>query len=89
MLIIKNSLLLVKSIYIIFVEYIKYKLKITNQVETFNNITNKLSNLNILYTKLLQWIINDTIYFNDDIKKNFEKFTDNVEYDEEDIDYLS
>ena len=89
MLIIKNSLLLVKSIYIIFVEYIKYKLKITNQVETFNNITNRLSNLNILYTKLLQWIINDTIYFNDDIKKNFEKFTDNVEYDEEDIDYLS
>jgi ubiquinone biosynthesis protein len=89
MLIIKNTLLLIKSIYIILIESIKYKLKITNQVETFNNITNKLSNLNILYTKLLQWIINDTIYFNDDIKKNFEKFTDNVEYNENDIDYLS
>ena len=85
----KNSILLIKSIYIIFIEYSKYKLNITNQIETFNNITNRLSNLNILYTKILQWIINDTIYFNDDIKKNFEKFTDNVKYDDSDIDYIS
>jgi hypothetical protein len=89
MLFLKNSLLLIKSVYILFTEYTKYKLNIIDQIETFNNITNRLSNLNILYTKLLQWIINDTIFFNDDIKKNFEKFTDNVEYTESDIDYPS
>jgi len=89
MLFFKNSLLLIKSVYILFTEYTKYKLNIIDQIETFNNITNRLSNLNILYTKLLQWVINDTIFFNDDIKKNFEKFTDNVEYTESDIDYLS
>ena len=61
----KNSILLIKSIYIIFIEYSKYKLNITNQIETFNNITNRLSNLNILYTKILQWIINDNVKYDD------------------------
>ena len=85
----KNSILLLKSLYICFLEYGKYKLNIINNVEVINNITTKLSNLNILYTKLLQWIINDTIYFNNEIKKNFEQFTDNVHYDESDIDHTS
>jgi predicted unusual protein kinase regulating ubiquinone biosynthesis (AarF/ABC1/UbiB family) len=85
----KNTLLLIKSVYIISVEYVKYKLNYNNEIETFNNITTRLSNLNILYTKFLQWIINDTIYDNEDIKKSLEKFTDNVEYQDSDIDYMS
>ena len=85
----KNTILLIKSIYIVSIEYVRYKLKINNEVETFNNITTRLSNLNILYTKFLQWIINDAIYTNEEIKKSLEKFTDNVEYQESDIDYIS
>jgi len=85
----KNTVLLIKSIYIVGVEYVKYKLNYNNEVETFNNITTKLSNLNILYTKFLQWIINDAIYTNEEIKKSLEKFTDNVEYKDSDIDYMS
>jgi len=85
----KYGLLLLKSIYIVSTEYVKYKLNIVTHVDAYNNVTNRLSNLNILYTKLLQWIINDTINCDDEIKKNIEKFTDNVEYHESDIDYIS
>ena len=81
--------LLIKSLYIVSTEYIKYNLNIINHVEAYNNVTNRLSRLNILYTKLLQWIINDTIICDEEIKKNLEKYTDNVEYQDSDIDYIS
>ena len=45
MLFLKNTILLIKSVYIISVEYVKYKLNYNNEIETFNNITTRLSNL--------------------------------------------
>jgi predicted unusual protein kinase regulating ubiquinone biosynthesis (AarF/ABC1/UbiB family) len=89
MVFIKNIIVLLKSIYIVIIEYIKYKCWINTYEQTFSNITNRLSNLNLLYTKILQWVINDTIYKNNTIKKIMESYTDNVQYDEIDIDYES
>jgi len=43
----------------------------------------------MLYTKILQWVINDSIYENKEMKKILEDFTDNVKYDQSDIDYDS
>lgn len=89
MLLINNIIILIQSIYIVFTEYIKYKLKINNYVKSFTNVTQKLSDLNMLYTKILQWIINDSIYENNEMKKIIENYSNNVKYEESDIDYPS
>jgi predicted unusual protein kinase regulating ubiquinone biosynthesis (AarF/ABC1/UbiB family) len=49
----------------------------------------KLSKINILYIKFFQWVINDTIYNNEELKNIFINFSRNVEYINDDIDYLS
>ena len=89
MLLFKNLLLLVQSVYIISSEYIKYKLWINNYVTAFKNVTYRLSELNMLYTKMLQWVINDSINNNKEIKNILRTFSDNVTYDKSDIDYPS
>jgi predicted unusual protein kinase regulating ubiquinone biosynthesis (AarF/ABC1/UbiB family) len=82
-----NIILLLQTIYIVCVEYAKYKLYISTKIQTFRNITNRLSKLNMLYTKILQWIINDSVYENHEMKKILEDFSDNVEYTDSDINY--
>lgn len=89
MLLFKNILLLVQSVYIISSEYIKYKLWINNYVTAFKNVTYRLSELNMLYTKMLQWIINDNLNDNKEIKNILKSFSDNVSYNKSDIDYPS
>jgi predicted unusual protein kinase regulating ubiquinone biosynthesis (AarF/ABC1/UbiB family) len=85
----KNILLLVQSVYIVSSEYIKYKLWINNHVTAFRNVTDRLSELNMLYTKILQWITNENILENKEIKDILKTYSDNVKYNELDIDYLS
>jgi ubiquinone biosynthesis protein len=89
MLIFKNILLLIQSLYIVLSEYIKYKLSINNYVTAFKNVTSRLSELNMLYTKMLQWIINESINNNKEIKNILRSFSDNVTYNKSDIDYIS
>jgi len=89
MLLFNNIILLLQSVYIVGVEYTKYKLNINNNIQAFKNVTNRLSNLNILYTKILQWVVNDSVFENKEMKKILENFTDNVKYEESDIDYTT
>jgi len=89
MLLTRNIILLIQSIYIILIEYIKYKLWITTYYTAFKNTTNRLSDLNMLYTKFFQWVINENINDNLNIKNVLKTFSDNVKYDKTDIDYKS
>ena len=89
MILLKNILLLVQSVYIVSSEYIKYKLSINNYVTAFKNMTSRLSELNMLYTKMLQWVINESINDNKEIKNILKSFSDNVSYNKSDIDYPS
>lgn len=89
MLLFKNILLLIQSLYIVSSEYIKYKFWINNYVTAFRNVTYRLSELNMLYTKLLQWVINDSVKDNKEIKDILKTFSDNVKYNKLDIDYTS
>ncbi len=83
----RNLKIFGKSLVICGYEYIRYKLNYINENELLNNISTKLSRMNILYTKILQWVINDNIYMDDNLKRNFEMFIENVEYTDDDIDY--
>lgn len=82
-----NTILIIKSSYIFILEYSKYKLNITNEEIFIDNVTTRLSRQNMLYIKILQWITTDTIYNNENIKKKFEQFSNNVDYSANDIDY--
>lgn len=85
----KNILLLFQSVYIVTIEYIKYKFWINNYITAFKNVTSRLSELNMLYTKMLQWIINENILENKEIKDILKTYSDNVKYNNLDIDYIS
>jgi ubiquinone biosynthesis protein len=85
----KNILLLFQSVYIVISEYIKYKLWINNYIIAFKNVTSRLSELNMLYTKMLQWIVNEDILNNKEIKDILKTYSDDVKYNNVDIDYLS
>jgi len=89
MLLLKNILLLVQSLYIVSSEYIKYKFWINNYITAFKNVTSRLSELNMLYTKMLQWIINENILENKEIKDILKTYSDNVKYNNLDINYIS
>lgn len=78
--------LLIRTVWICIYQYIKYKLRIIDLEKLIKNTVIKLSKINILYVKFFQWVINDTIYNDDELKKIFMNFTENVEYDKSDID---
>ena len=84
-----NVSIFLQSIFIFLFEILKFYLNITKKEECIVNIFDKLSNLNMIYTKVLQWVINDTIYNNSNLMNYFEKFTNKVKYDESEIDYES
>ena len=84
-----NVSIFLHSIFIFLFEILKFYLNITKKEECIVNIFDKLSNLNMIYTKVLQWVINDTICNNSNLMNYFEKFTNKVKYDESEIDYES
>jgi len=54
--------------------------------ETVLQMTHKIGKVNILYIKMLQWITHDSIHANENIQRIFRNITDQVEYDNEEID---
>ena len=77
-----------KTIYIIIAEGIKYlcKGKKRNYSKFIINVSNRLSKENIFYLKLLQGLSNNIYNLNPELEEYFEKYADNVEFSEEDID---
>lgn len=82
-----------KTIYIITEEYFKYLCKKICKIQNdriYNdliiNISNKLSKENIFYLKLIQGLSSNLYNLNSELIDYFEKYTNNVEYCEEDID---
>ena len=49
---------------------------------------NELSTINIFYTKLIQWISDNNVH-NEEISNYIKIFTNNVKYNQSDIDYKS
>jgi predicted unusual protein kinase regulating ubiquinone biosynthesis (AarF/ABC1/UbiB family) len=76
-----------KTIYITTKNLIIYAYN-KNYVSAVNNTLIELSRINIFYTKLLQWISDNNIN-NEEINNCIKKFTNNVEYNNDDIDYDS
>lgn len=84
--------------YIIFIEFIYYNytnfickyiynLPVNNRVELLKNITIKLEEINIVYVKVFQSLCLDKSILNDEENKFLIKYTDNVPYHNDDIDY--
>ena len=58
-----------------------------NRLELIKNITSKLENINIIYVKIFQSLcLNDKLLY-DDEKNYLLKYTDNVPYNSNDINY--
>lgn len=77
-----------KTVYIIIVEWIKHlcKGKKKNYNTFIINVSNRLSKENIFYLKLIQGLSNNISALTPELEEYFEKYTDNVEFSEEDID---
>lgn len=77
-----------KTLYIIIAEGIKYlcKGKKRNYNKFIMNVSSRLSKENIFYLKLLQGLSNNIYNLTPELEEYFEKYTDNVEFSEEDID---
>ena len=84
--------------YIIFIEFIYYNytnfickyiynLPVNNRVALLKNITIKLQEINIVYVKVFQSLCLDKSILNDEENKFLIKYTDNVPYHNDDIDY--
>lgn len=81
----KRFKFLFKSIFIILSERIKY-IKHKNYNTFIINISERLSNENIFYLKIIQALSNNSNILTPEIESHFEKYTDNVEFKEEDLD---
>lgn len=82
----KNILFLIKSSWIIFSEYIKFCF-FKNKITLINNITYKLSKINILYVKIFQGIALNNNLIDETMNNELLKYTDNAPYITDDIDY--
>lgn len=83
-----NVSLTLQTIYCSTSEYILYLLYLQTFNEFVIRLIVKLSQVNMLYTKLFQWVYLDSFFTDEGIKKTFQSFTDYVKVDEEEIDYL-
>jgi predicted unusual protein kinase regulating ubiquinone biosynthesis (AarF/ABC1/UbiB family) len=78
--------IILQTIYILFKEFFLYKVFCKKYSQCIRDALPKLSKLNILYAKLIQWVIcsNDK-----DLTDFIQNFSDKVEYTDNDIDYKS
>ena len=80
-----STILLLLQISSIFIyEYINYSI-FGNQVVLYKNLIKKISKLNIIFIKVIQWVVVD--YGDNELNKIITDMTDKVYYSEEDIDY--
>jgi len=85
----KNIFQIYKSLTVFLYEYLWFYFNYTTHIDFIKNVVLKLSKINILYVKFFQWVTTDTIYKNETLQNVFINFSKNVEYCEDDIDYLS
>ncbi len=78
---------LFKTLYVMTKNYILYKYY-NNSVIIVKNTLDELSKINIFYTKLIQWISDNNVN-SEEISNYIKKFTNNVDYTDNDIDYKS
>jgi len=71
----------------IFNEIIKYGLSIIKYNVMIINICEELRKTNILYVKIIQWNIQDYCKIDNELKHYFYKFSNNVPYTNNDIDF--
>ena len=83
-----NVLMTFQTIYYSTTEYIYYLICLQSFKEFVIRLIKKLSEINMLYTKLFQWVYLDSFFNDEDIKKVFQTFTDFVKIEEEEIDYM-
>jgi predicted unusual protein kinase regulating ubiquinone biosynthesis (AarF/ABC1/UbiB family) len=77
----QTTIICIKSLFL-------YKTGLVDYFNTFKTTLTKLSELNVFYTKVIQWVADS--HFNDEKMTIFIKnFTNNVQYFSEDIDYES
>uniref|UniRef100_A0A6C0IJX9 Protein kinase domain-containing protein n=1 Tax=viral metagenome TaxID=1070528 RepID=A0A6C0IJX9_9ZZZZ len=77
----KTTIICIKSLFL-------YKTGLVDYFNTFKTTLTELSQLNVFYTKVIQWVADS--HFNDEQMTNFIKnFTNNVHYSSADIDYAS
>lgn len=77
----KTTIICIKSLFL-------YKIGLVDYFNTFKTTLTELSRLNVFYTKVIQWLADS--HFNDEQMTNFIKnFTNNVQYTNDDIDYVS
>jgi len=70
------------------VNIVKYKLGLISYIDLIKQSCNELSNINIIYAKMLQWDIFKSIFeTNDEIQEYFAWFNSNVPYTDNDINY--
>jgi ubiquinone biosynthesis protein len=71
-------------------DLLKYSLNFTDFTSTIKNICTNISKINIFYIKIFQWFtynLTDDKKQNDELYDFFSNFTNNVEYNKNDIDY--
>lgn len=83
-----NISLTIQSAYCFTTEYIFYLFYLQTFNESVIRLIVKLSQVNMLYTKLFQWVYLDSFFTDKDIKTTFQSFTDYVKFKEEEIDYV-
>ena len=77
---------ILQIIYILFEQFIYY-LYHNNRFMFIKYTTKKIENINIVYVKLFQIIANNNHLINDNEKNYLLQYTDNVKYNEKEIDY--
>jgi len=77
---------LFKTAFVILGEYLAYCFH-HNMQKTIINIADKLSEINVVYVKFLQAISADSHIIDLELKNKLNKYTDDVSYTDDDIDY--
>lgn len=77
-----------RTFIVFFKNLLLYIINYTNQVDTCRNILTELSQLNIFYVKMIQWLMESNIR-DKSLLEHVRSFTNNVEYSSKDIDYVS
>jgi len=68
--------------------FIKYKIGLISYIDLIKEVCTKLSKINIIYAKMLQWdIFKNILPSNNEIQDYFTWFNSNVPYTEKDINY--
>lgn len=75
--------------YNISIEFCNYKLRHKNRFKMIKDISHKIESINIVYVKLFQIIANNTEYLDDRERDFLIKYTDQVNYNDKDIDYIT